>query len=547
MSKEMSSFAKNIMENKYSHTKRNGELETWEEIAKRVTKKVLGVIPDLDNNKKKRLEYFIKERKFIPAGRYLYAAGRPFHQTQNCLLLKVQDSRESWADLLSRASLALMTGAGIGVDYSAIRASGKPIRKTGGISTGPISLMGMLNECGRGIIQGGSRRSALFAGLTWKHPDIFKFITSKNWSDDVRRLKEKDFNFPAFLDGTNISVQLDDDFFKAYDDDKDPKHNHARAVYDMTIKQMFKTGEPGFSINCGKDRKETLRNACAESTSEDDNDICNLGSINMANVESLEEMEEIVDLGTMFLLAGTLYSDVPYPEVDMVRTQNRRLGLGLMGLHEFLLKKGKKYAPDEELEEYLKIYETSGEYANKYADEWEINRPIKTRCVAPNRTTGIVSETTTGIEPIFCAAYKRRYLKGTIWHYEYVIDPVAKRLIESGINPDEIEDAYTLARDISKRIEFQAWIQKYVDQSISSTINIPHSDSSLNIKTTLTKYGKILMEHLPNLRGITVYPDGARGGQPITPVKYTTAIKHTGNVFVEQADICDITKGGSCG
>jgi ribonucleoside-diphosphate reductase alpha chain len=544
---EMSVFAKTIMEQKYSHTKKDGTLETWEEIAHRVTKNVMKAV-GAKLSLSKEIEKLIAEKKFIPGGRYLYASGRPYHQVQNCLLLKAEDSREGWADLLQKASMALMSGAGIGVDYSSVRAEGRPIRKTGGTATGPLALAQMLNECGRGIMQGGSRRSAIWAGLNWAHADIHKFIGMKNWSPEVRKIKERDFNFPATMDGTNISVQLDDEFFKAYQDDKHALHAHAQSVYWATVKQMLTTAEPGFSIDTGSNKNETLRNACTEVTSEDDSDICNLGSINMANIHSIEEMKRVTELATAFLMAGTIYSDVPYAKVDQVRTKNRRLGLGLMGLHEWLLVRGKKYGIDTELDSYLFQYSLSGQYAEKYAKEWDLSVPIKTRAIAPTGSIGILAETTTGVEPIFCVAYKRRYLKHTTWHYQYVIDPTAKRLIEQkGVNPELIEDAYSLAENVERRLEFQAWVQNYVDHSISSTINLPSWGSELNNDNTVQAFGTTLMKYLPKLRGITVYPDGARGGQPLTPVKYSTAIKNTGEIFIEQADICDITKGGSCG
>lgn len=783
--------------------------------------------------------------------------------TGNCLLLRAEDSREGWSELMQKITMSLMTGAGIGVVYSDVRGEGMPIRKTGGTSTGPIALMQMVNEAGRGIRQGGSRRSAIWAGLHWNHKDIHKFIKIKNWSEDVVKMKAKDYNFPATMDGTNISVILDDLFFEAFGDESHQDHKLAKEVYWSTVKQMLKTAEPGFSIDVGVNKNENCRNACVagdteiltkagyypieslvgkevevwngfewsavtpkitgnnremvtvslssgqsirctenhtfwlatdyrggtkeilakdleigqklmktempviyegrnapyaytqgfvsgdgmdgyshfslyspkymcesrlsakvsknenngrknakltfdphpknfvpmewnvssrlnwfaglmdsdgtelkeggaqicsidqdfllrtqkmlttlgitskvtkshgagfksmpdgkggtkdyycqtayrllvgsvqmqhlkslgfksermafdktpqrdasqfvtvvgveesgveetvycfnepkrhlgcfegvvtgqctEITSHDDSDICNLGSINMAQIESLEDMKNAVELATMFLLAGTIYSDVPYPKVDQVRTKNRRLGLGLMGLHEWLLKKGKAYAQDPELEEYLKIYATSTEIAAKYAKEWQISAPIKTRAIAPTGTIGIVAETTTGIEPVFCVAYKRRYVKDNDINYQYVIDGCAQRLIESGVDPEKIEDAYSLAQNVEKRVQFQHWLQKYVDHAISSTINLPAWGSELNNDTKVKSFGKMLMKYLPGLRGITCYPDGAREGQPLTPIKYSTAIAHVGKIFIEQQDICDLTKGGSCG
>jgi ribonucleoside-diphosphate reductase alpha chain len=549
MMTEMSTFAKAIMDRTYAHDLEDNQQESWEQIAYRVTKNVMRAVGvDMRQQLAKEVCRVITERKFIPGGRYLYAAGRQYHQVNNCLLLRVHDSREGWSELLSKASLALMSGAGIGVDYSDIRHEGARIRKTGGVATGPISLMQILNECGRGIMQGGNRRSAIWAGLKWSHPDVHKFIRVKNWPPEIHKLKAHDYSFPAMLDCTNISVQLDDEFFEAYHDDEHDKHALAHGVYWATVEQMLRTGEPGFTVDVGKNSTETLRNACGEVSSRDTDDICNLGSVNLARVESLDEFKRLIDLAAAFLLAGTVYSDVPYSNVDRVRSKNRRLGIGLMGIHEWLLKHGKSYAPDEELGTWLATYAKSNRYANKWADEWELSRPKKTRAIAPNGTTGIVAETTGGIEPIFCVAYKRRYLKGEQFCYQYVVDPTAKRLIQEGVEPSQIEDAYRLARDVEKRVAFQAWVQGYVDHCISSTINLPAYGSELNNKDTIRPFGSMLLRYLPQLRGITCYPDGGRSGQPLTPVPYEEAASQEGAELVEEAaNVCDLTKAGSCG
>jgi len=545
----MSSFARTIMERTYSHAIDDEDRpETWEEIAYRTTKHVMRSV-DIDMRQKLAQEIcrFICERKFIPGGRYLYASGNQFHQTNNCLCLGVHDSREGWSELLQKSSMALMTGAGIGVSYSDIRHEGAPIRKTGGVATGPIALMQIVNECGRGIMQGGNRRSAIWAGLRWSHPDVHRFIRVKNWPPEIHALKAKDHSFPAILDCTNISVQLDDHFFEAYGDDEHPQHSLAHSVYWATIEQMLKTGEPGFSVDVGKNSGEVYRNACGEVSSRDPDDICNLGSINLARVESIEEFKAVMDMAMAFLLAGTVYSDVPYSDVDRIRSKNRRLGLGLMGIHEWLLCRGKPYAPDEELGTWLAAYVKSGRSANKWADEWELSRPKKTRAIAPNGTTSIVAETTGGIEPIFCVAYKRRYLKGEQRFYQYVIDPCAKRLIENGVDPTKVEDAYTLARDVEKRVAFQAWVQRYVDHCISSTINLPAYGSELNNQNTIRPFGSMLMRYLPEMRGVTCYPDGSRTGQPLSPVSYEEALAHEGAEMVEESvNVCNL-RGGSCG
>lgn len=852
---EFSKFSEAIYKQKYSHTLPNGEKESWDQIAKRVAANVMGTVTESLTEINNVYE-LIRDRKFMPGGRYLYASGRPFHQTQNCLLLRAEDSREGWATLMQKATMALMTGAGIGVDYSDIRAEGSSIGKTGGTSTGPLALMQMVNEAGRHIMQGGARRSAIWAGLRWSHPDVLKFINMKAWHPELVAMKERDYNAAAPMDGTNISVILDRDFFDSYYSG-DLK---ARTVYWAVIRSMLSTAEPGFSVDYNNPR-ESLRNApvvgstrvltldgyqpvsqiigkpvtlwtgkqwaedcifkltkksadlirvdlsngrsitcdpehpfmvknylgagknkrieivrvpaaelqedqkiwsdlplntlynwrktdyalgfvfgdgsitaghgdisyhtpekkpcfdytvellqaklgtngnrayfkcegldtkedwlntnltpefiagwmdadgcytrqllrisnrskevlyklqesldafgiksvvredgessykpgnrmytlgvlsdsllrfkeviptlrikidlpdtwkpyreseirvvnverldynedvyccdvgveehsfmaegvlisnCTEVVSEDDSDICNLGSINMARIGTLDEFIRAVEIGTTFLLCGTLYSDVPYRGVSEVREKNRRLGLGLMGIHEWLLQRGYSYGENAELTTWLEVYRTvSQETANRVADSLGISRPVATRAIAPTGTIGIVAETTTGIEPIFCTAYRRRY-KGTdgkTTNYQYVIDPTAKRLIEAGISPEAVEDSYTLAENTERRVAFQAYVQQYVDQAISSTINLPEWGSELNNANTVEAFGNMLIKYLPNLRGITCYPDGCRGGQPLVRVKYETAIGHEGHVFVEQMDVCDITKGGSC-
>lgn len=541
-SDQMSEWAAGTMKRKYSMN----QVEAWPQIAYRVTFHVLGAanIP-FNSDLAQKVYHAILTRKFIPGGRYLYAAGRSLHQVQNCVLNRVQDSREGWAEAQWKNGMALMTGAGVGNNFSLVREEGAKINRTGGLATGPCSLMQGINEFGRHIKQGGSRRSALWAGLSWKHPDVFKFVDLKNWSPEIRAAKEKDFNAVAPMDGTNISVCLDDEFFQAYDNPVHVLHNHADKVFWLVVTQMLSTAEPGFSVDIGADAGEDLRNACTEVSSRDDSDICNIGSLNMGRIDSLAEMTELVEIATVFLLAGTLYSDVPYAEIAKTREKNRRLGLGLMGIHEWLLKRGKAYGPDNELAQYLQIYAQSTVVARDYARKWGISEPVKTRAIAPTGTIGIIAETTTGIEPVFCVAFKRRYLDGLDWKFQYVVDPTAKILIDQGIRPESIQDAYSIQPE--NRIAFQAWVQQYVDHGISSTINLPAWGSEANNAGKVRAFGDMLMKWLPSLRGITAYPDGSRGGQPLTPVSYDTAMAHPGEVFVEAQDVCDWTKGGSCG
>ena len=362
---------------------------------------------------------------------------------------------------------------------------------------------------------------------------------------------------------TNISVNYDDEaLYGPYPYIKgsiiDGKTVYERtgnrlatnSVFLQNVRQAMETGEPGFSFNFGAKQNETLRNACTEVTSEDDSDVCNLGSINLGNIQGLDEFKSVVELASKFLVCGTLRAELPYDKVYKVREKNRRLGLGLMGIHEWLLKRGQKYEVTPELHEWLKVYERESERAaDEHCERLYISKPVAYRAIAPTGSIGILAGTTTGIEPLFAVAYKRRYLtEGTKWKYEFVVDSTADLLIrEYGLKPENIDTGYKLSHDYEQRIKFQADIQDYVDMSISSTINLPSWGSKGNSESDISRFADVLANYAPRLRGFTCYPDGSRGGQPITEVDYNEAIQHKGVIFQEN-DICEISgKGGTCG
>jgi ribonucleoside-diphosphate reductase alpha chain len=530
------SFSEDIMNLRYAW-EINGRKETWDEISHRVVKNVMGVF-DLPKDVIDEIEQIIKTRKFIPGGRFLAQSGREYHQTNNCFLLRAEDTREGWGELLNKSAVALMSGGGIGIDYSALRPNGSLLKKSGGTSSGPLPLMSAVNEVGRGVMAGGKRRSAIWAGLRWNHPDIFDFIKMKNWIPEVRKLKETNYDFPATLDMTNISVILDKNFFDAYENND----NIAKRIYWEVIDRMVRTGEPGFSIDYD-DIDESLRNACTEITSKDDSDVCCLGSVNLANIETLQELKEVTLLGQLFLIAGVQYSDVPYEKVKLIKEKNNRTGLGLMGIHEWLIKRGYSYDPNPEFETWLQNWQDASNItAKEVSNRFSLNEPIKKRAIAPNGSISIAGGmTTSGIEPIFSIAYKRRYLTPDGWKMQYIVDFVAEKLHNQGYDLSKVEDAYSLSFDVERRVRFQAFVQRFVDNAISSTINLPEWETPGN--NNKESFGKILYKYLPQLRGITAYPDRARGGQPLSPVSFDLAIKHKGVIF-EGHEECE---NGVCG
>lgn len=572
-------FAKSIYEARYKHP----DDGNWAGTSKRVVGSVVGALyeaPKAQGNVGSierlhdRLYELHARREFVAGGRYLYAAGRDLHQVCNCILLRADDSREGWAELTYKSAMALMTGAGIGVWYGDIRAAGSPIHRTGGTASGPLPLAELVNDQGRCYLQGGNRRSAIWAGFPWWHPDIFDFITCKDWSDDLKRLKAEDWNFRAPMDTTNISVTLDDFFFAAYrfginaplptdtaDFQTAAKGKHgftapdggnwsdwATRVYNYATSHMLKHGEPGFTVDVGAHSGEVLRNACTEITSADDSDVCNLGSLVLSRFDKPAQFGAAVRDAVMFLTAGSIYSDMPYTKVGEVREQNRRLGLGLIGVHEFLMKHGVRYGTAEAFEvmaPYMDEYARALEYANEQQHALGISPSVGGTAIAPNGTIGIIAESTPSGDPLFSAAEKRNVViatpHGNSHEQHIVVDPTAARLVREGIDPDLIEDAHSLSLMPERRLAQQAFMQDYTDHAISSTVNLA---APIVEGSEVAAFGNTLMKYLPRLRGITAYPDGARAGQPRSPVDLKWALENEGTVLEGNEETC---VGGACG
>lgn len=559
-------FAYNIYSGRYKHPSD----VNWAGTSKRVAGSVMGALTPTARFPQssidaatERICALFTARQAMPGGRYLYAAGRDLHQVNNCILLRCPDNREGWAMTSYQAEMALMTGAGIGVWYGDVRPGGTPIKRTGGVASGPVPKMQQVNETGRHTMQGGNRRSAIWAGLPWWHADIFDFITVKDWTDEVKEMKARDWTFPAACDMTNISVTLDDDFFLCYGsyefgahlatvrpvpDGCESWHTWAHRVYDTAVEHMLRHGEPGFSVDTGDHAGEVLRNACTEITSADDSDVCNLGSLVMPRLHSPEQFGAALRDLVLFLTAGSVYSDVPYEKVAEVREGNRRLGAGLIGVHEFLMRAGTRYGSDDALEAiqpYMQEYGRALEYAHDVQEKLDLSLSLGASGVAPNGTIGIVAESTPSADPLFSAAETRQVKvaghNGDSFEQHIVVDPTAKRLVADGIDPSLIEDAASLSYFPERRLTMQAFIQKHTDHAISSTVNLP---SVVTSPAEIEAHKKTLMKFLPDLRGVTYYPDGARAGQPRTPVDLQWALANEGVRLETEEATCS---GGVCG
>jgi ribonucleoside-diphosphate reductase alpha chain len=263
----------------------------------------------------------------------------------------------------------------------------------------------------------------------------------------------------------------------------------------------------------------------------------------MTRCKDKKEFAEVVKYSTLFLLCGGIYSDVPTQKIKEVGLKNNRIGLGLGGIHEWLMLRGMPYEVTPELHKWLAIYEQESDSAAFIgAKQLNVSVPKGVRAIAPTGTIGIIAETTTGIEPLFCKAYLRRYYKDGKWLSQYVVDGAVKRLLEQGVKLEAIQDSYDLS--FKQRVKFQADVQNYVDMAISSTCNMPSWGSEANNESTVEDNSKILLKYAKRLRGFTVYPDGCRGGQPLTRVSLDEAVSNEGMVFEEKETEC---VGGVCG
>lgn len=251
----------------------NGPDDDWPILARRLVDDVCGSREGAENplmskEDRDQLIQYIIDMKFIPGGRYLYYAGKAARFYNNCYTAEAEyDTREEWGSLVNRVTLALMTGGGIGVEYSKLRPSGRILRRTGGVSSGPIPLMKIMNEIGRYVRQGGGRRSALWAGLNWQHPDVEDFLVAKDHPPELIQKKAEDFDFPIPLDMTNTSIGWDTDFIESVLEGDIP------SLWYESVKQMCRTGEPGHTYNFWEEENEILRNPCAEFISDRDSDV----------------------------------------------------------------------------------------------------------------------------------------------------------------------------------------------------------------------------------------------------------------------------------
>lgn len=478
-------FAENIWKERYRLNN-----ETWEQTAKRVANVVQGVLSDKEIVDIQEAIYY---REIVPAGRYFKNAGTQFKQFSNCLALSVGDSKEEWGKLADRTFVALMCGTGVGINFSKVRPYGSSIRNSEDFASGPVSLMQAINGIAETVRSGGVRRSALMFCLNWQHKDIFTFISAK----------EQD----GKLAMANISVVLDDEFFNAFDNPQHSQHERATNIFDTALDGMYKNGEPGFLVNTGHNAKDVLVNPCGEFRTDKSGEVCNLGSVNLARCLDLDDLYNHTILMTKFLIAAREVADKPFEDAVF-----DRVGVGLLGKHEWLLHRRYTYGFCDELNDWFEIWSQATLDAAFEMQSKGFTLPSALRCIAPTGTIGAMSSTTSGGDPIPFSAYIRSwYNKQNELVHTPVIDPVALQY-----NTDEC----ALNISLENQLEALSQLQFYTDMAISHTINLPYENDTPGFYDR-----QVIRTYLPKLRGLTMYRNGSRDGQPIVPTTISNALK----------------------
>ena len=511
----------------------------------------------LRNKWEKKFFSILEDFKFVPGGRIMHGAGREDITTtlNNCYVVAVRDdSIKSIYDTIINEALTYKYGGGCGHDLSVLRPSGKAINGTGGESCGPTGFMNLFSENTNTIAQHG-RRGANMQTLRVDHPDIEKFISIKTGDIDMVKYS----NISVLLTHKFMeAVKNDDDFDLIYDGEV-YETLKAKEIWNKIIDHAHTSAEPGLLFwdtmtdyhNAEYCSPLVSTNPCAEQPLPDGG-CCNLGAVNLERFVDengnfmIDQFKDTVSIGTRFLDNVVDYNMDRHALEDQKQnaTNDRRVGLGILGLGDMFVRMGIKYDSEDALqtiEQIMQIfrdtaYETSvnlseekGMFPNfdwkGYSKSKFVKNLPKTlkkkirengirNCtlttVAPTGSGAIVSRVTSGVEPIFATSYKRRVKQndggyGKSFNEYKVYHPLVKKLFETD---DSLPDYVVTAHNIDPyfRVKMQGAIQKYIDSSISSTVNLAEE---ITVETVADIY---MTAYEAGLKGITVYREGSREG-----------------------------------
>jgi len=551
-----------VLERRYLKKDQRGRpVETPQDLFKRVARTIAGADRKFDPKAEiKKIEQgfytLLSELVFLPNSPTLMNAGRRLGQLAACFVLPVGDSIDSIFETLRHTAMIHKSGGGTGFSFSRIRPENDTVLSTRGISSGPISFMTVFDVATETVKQGGTRRGANMGILRVDHPDIEAFIQSKT---DLAKLN----NF-------NISVALTSSFMEALTADKDydlinPRNDKvikrvsARAIFDKIVRAAWQSGEPGIifldHINRGNPIPQLgeieATNPCGEQPLLP-YESCNLGSVNLSKMINggklnRTKLRQGIRSAVHFLDNVIEINKYPLRQIEAVSKKTRKIGLGVMGFADMLIKLGIPYDSKGAVRQAEQVMtfvlrearKASSELAKKRGNfpayEGSIFDDPKTpymrnatvTTVAPTGTISIIAGCSSGVEPVFAVAYERRVLDGeALFEMHPLFENVAKQdgfysnelaqqIAESGSIqhikgiPDKIKRLFVAAHDIAPEwhIRIQAAFQKHTDNAVSKTVNFPQDATPADIE----KVYRLAYES--GCKGVTIYRYGSRGHQ----------------------------------
>ena len=522
------------------------EGEDWKGLSKRVGT----FVADGDTELGELYTEMIESTKFLPNSPCLMNAGTSIGNLSACFVLGVSDDMLDIFTTLRNAAMVAKSGGGTGYSFSRVRHRGAKVRSTNGVASGPLSFMRVFNTATDVIKQGGKRRGANMAVLRIDHPDIVEFICAK----------EVEGEFANF----NLSVGVTDAFMKAVRDGSDYDlldHNgdvhssiDAKSVWEMIVHKAWLNGEPGVLFIDEANRHNPTphlgdfeaTNPCGEQYLLPE-EACNLGSINLGlfvddeGYLNTEELKIYVRLATKFLDGVITKNDYPIEKITEMTKTTRKIGLGIMGLHDMLIRMKIAYGSEEGRSKAAEIMNIIHTAAKETSEELGRTKGVfpaydKNHCkfpprrnaaltsIQPTGTVSMIADCSSGCEPYFSLVVHKYVMDEQLtmlnsqfeatakregFYYEGILEHIAKHGSIQGLEtvPEIWRDVFRTAQEISveEHVLMQSVLQNNgIDSSISKTINLPNSATEEDVHNTY------MLGYDEGCKGLTIYRDGSR-------------------------------------